>query len=297
LDLTFQTSIKRQKLETADEKVNETDVSEPMDTSEDVELSNVSDKKIGKNDIKEVIESIEKESVKDQPSENMSVSLEQVEESVVVEKDLSNTEQEMTESKSKDVKSKDTDEDTGSSENAKCTVKGDITLTTKDNDKSIAEKTEENLDTTAIEITAAADDSMGMSVSESVSKSETTLMSSEKKIENSTDIAKDMQPEGVDKIQTIESDKKTDGIVSQSQTCDKNIANKSEESLTAKKNEVKEESKIISGTSKSENILTKNEQEATKMEKTAIDITENGETIETAVEKTTETVTETEATM
>jgi len=65
LDLTFQTSTKRQKLETADEKVNEADVSEPMDTSEDIEMSNVSDKKVGKNDIKEVIESIEKESVRE----------------------------------------------------------------------------------------------------------------------------------------------------------------------------------------------------------------------------------------
>lgn len=295
LDLMFQTSTKRQKLETADDKVDEgtADVSEPMDTSEDVEMSDVSDKKVEKNDAKEVIESVARECVKDQPSEETSTSSGQVEESTAVEKDVSNTEQEMTES---DAKLKDTNEDTGSSESAKCTVKGKDVATpvTKDNDKGIvAEKTEETLDTTATEITATADDSMDVSVPESsVSKSETILSSSEKRIEDSIDIAKDIQAEGIDKIQKIESDEKADGDGSQSQTCDKNIANKSEECLTVKKDEVKEESKI-SDTSESENILAKSEQEVTKMETT--DVTENGEAIKTATEKT--TVTETEATV
>lgn len=292
LDLTFQTSTKRQKLETADDKVDEgaADVGEPMDTSEDVEMSDVSDKKVEKNDAKDATES-ERECAKDQPSENASISLGQVEEAVAVEKDLSNAEQELTES---NAKSKDTNEDAGSSESAQCNVKDDAA--TKDNDKGIAEKTEENLDAIATKITTAADDSADVSAPESVSKSETTLTSSEKKIEDSTDIAKDIQAEGVDKTQTIESDEKADdGIVPQ--TCDKNVANKSEsECVTAKKDEVKEESKIISGASESENVLAKSEQEAAKVETTAIDVTENGETTaEAAAEKTTVTVTETEA--
>lgn len=291
LDLTFQTSTKRQKLETADDKVDEgaADVGEPMDTSEDVEMSDVSDKKVEKNDAKDATES-ERECAKDQPSENASISLGQVEEAVAVEKDLSNAEQELTES---NAKSKDTNEDAGSSESAQCNVKDDAA--TKDNDKGIAEKTEENLDAIATK-TTAADDSADVSAPESVSKSETTLTSSEKKIEDSTDIAKDIQAEGVDKTQTIESDEKADdGIVPQ--TCDKNVANKSEsECVTAKKDEVKEESKIISGASESENVLAKSEQEAAKVETTAIDVTENGETTaEAAAEKTTVTVTETEA--
>ncbi|XP_018317264.1 enolase-phosphatase E1 [Mycetomoellerius zeteki] len=302
LDLTFQTSTKRQKIETTDDKVDEgtADVSEPMDTSEDVEMSNVSDKKVEKDDTKEVTESVEKESAKDQPSESTSISLEQVEESAIDEKDVSNTEQKTTESNVKSEES--TNEDSGSSENAKSDVKDDVTtLATKDkdhNDKDIAEKTEENLDTTATEITAAVDDSMDVSIPESASKSETTVTSSEKKIEDSTDVTKDTQAEGVDKTETIESDEKADNIISQSQTCDKNIANKSEECLTAKKDEVKEESKIVSDTSESENILAKSEQEITKME-TAVDVTENGETTETTAEKTTvsEVVTETEETV
>lgn len=291
MDLTFQTSTKRQKLE--DDKVDEgtANVSEPMDTSEDVAMIDVSDKKVEKNDATEVIESIERECVKEQSSES-TISLGQAEESVVVEKDLSNTEQKMAES---NPKSEDANEDTGSSENAKCSAKDDVaTPTTKDNDKGIVEKTEENLDTIA-EITAAVDDSMDVSTSESISKPEITLTSSEKIIEDSTDITKDAQAEGVDKTQAIENDEKAD-IIPQSQTCDKNIANKSEECLTAKKDEVKEESKVISGTSGSENIVTKKEEEATKMESTAIDIAENGEAVETAVEKTTVPPTETEVT-
>lgn len=292
LDLTFQMSTKRQKLETADDKVDEgkADVSEPMDTSEDVEISDVNDKKVEKNDAKEAIES--KESIKDQPSEDTSISLGQVKESIAIEKDISNTEQEMKES---DAKPKDTNEDAGSSESAKCTVKDDTATkpATKDNDKgTVAEKTEENLDTIVTEITAAAADD-----STDVSKSEIILTSSEKKIEDSIDNAKDIPAESIDKIQTIENDEKADDNESQSQTRDKNIANKSEECLIGKKDDVKEESKIISGTSESENILAKNEQEAIKMETT--DVTENGEAPETAAEKTTVsvTVTETETTV
>lgn len=293
LDLTFQAPAKRQKLEKADDKVDEgtADVSEPMDTSEDVEMSDVNDKKVEKNDSKEVTESVGRECVKDQPSEDTSISLGQVKESAV-EKDVTNTEQEMTES---DAKLKNTNEDTGSSESAKCTMKDDTaTLATKDNDKdTVTEKTEENLDKIATEITATADDSMDVTVSESVSKSDTILTPSEKKTEDSIDTAKDIQKtEDADKTQT-ESDEKADGDGSQSQTCDKNITNKSEE-LAVQKDEVKEESKVVSGTSESENILAKSEQEVTKTETT--DVTENGEAVETekATEKTTVSVTETE---
>ncbi|XP_012528012.1 enolase-phosphatase E1 [Monomorium pharaonis] len=289
-DLTFQTSTKRQKLETTDDTADKgtADVSEPMDTSEDVEMSDVSDKKVEKNDT-EIIESVEKKCIKDQP-EDTSVSLNQAKEPIAVEKELSSIEQEMTQS---DAKSKDKNEDTGSFESVKPVKDDTTTLTTKDDDKTTAKKTEENLDTIATEITTADD---SISVSESVSKSETALTSSEKKIENSTDVAKDTQAESVDKIQTVEGDEKSDGIESQSQICDKNIANKSEECLTAKKDEEKNEAKITSDTSEKENTLTKNEQEVTKLEATA---TENGKTIETVAEKTmvSVTVTETEPTI
>ncbi|KAL0123751.1 hypothetical protein PUN28_005923 [Cardiocondyla obscurior] len=284
-DLVFQTSTKRQKLETEDDKAKEgtTGTDESADTPEDVEMSDVSEKKAEKNDPKEVTESAGKECVKDQPSKDTSISSEQVKESITAEKDVLNvTEHETTES---DAKLNDAKEDTSSSESAKISAKDNAaTLAIKENDKStIAEKTEKDSNKITTEVTA--DDSMN--VSESVPKSE-TITSSEKKIKDSTDVAKDVQAESADKIQTTESDEKANGP----QTSDKNIANKPEECLTAKKDEVKEESKSVSDKPESENISAKNEQEVTKKETT--NVTENGDTVETPVEKA--VISETEAT-
>lgn len=70
LDLTFQVSSKRQKLETTEtqEKTKKVavDTSEPMDTSEDVEMTDVSEKKVEKEDTKETAQSETKECIKDQ---------------------------------------------------------------------------------------------------------------------------------------------------------------------------------------------------------------------------------------
>lgn len=294
LDLTFQTSAKRQKVETANEKVDEdtTDVSEPMDTSEDVEIPNINDQKIEKNENeKEVIESEGTECLKNQLSQDSSNSLPQKEEPMAIEKDSLNSEQEtpIAGSVESDVKSKD-NEDTTTSENAEQTIKDDTAiLATKNNDQiAITEKTEKNLDTLTTEVTPTANKSIDVSNSEAISKSENTPTSSENKIKDSTDNATNIQAEIVDKTQIVESDKKDD-IEPQSQKCDK-IADKPEECLTAEKDEVKKESKIVP-TSESENVLVKNEQEEVKnLESTA----ENGETAEAVVEKT--IVTETEAT-
>ncbi|XP_011154963.1 enolase-phosphatase E1 [Harpegnathos saltator] len=303
LDLTFQTAAKRQKLETADKKVDEgtTDVSEPMDTSEDVEMSDVTDKKVEKNDAKEVTESEATEHIKNQSSTDESTSSAQKEESMVVVKDSSNTEQEAqtAETTEADVKSEDTKEKMDVSESTEQTVKDDnvVAPATKESDKIAAsEKTEENVDTAAIEVTPVVDDSMDTTVPESASKSESASTSNEKKTEESTDVAKDAQSEIVDKTQPAENDKKADEkVASETQVCDKNAADKSEESVTTEKDEVKEEAKTVPGTSESEEISAKSEQEeVTKMETIATDVTENGETTEVAVEKT--TVTEPEAT-
>ncbi|XP_029174217.1 enolase-phosphatase E1 [Nylanderia fulva] len=298
LDLTFQTSAKRQKLETANEKVDEntTDVSEPMDTSEDVDMPNINDQKVEKNETeKEVIESEGTECLKNQLSQDSSISLPQKDEVMVIEKDSLNSEQEtpIAESVESDVKSKDINEDTSTSGNAEQTMKDDTTIpATKNNDQiATTEKTEKNVDTLTTEIIPTASKSTDVSNSEAISKSENVPTSSENKIKDSTDIATNIQVELAEKTQTTESDKKDD-IELQSQS-DK-IADKPEECLTAEKDEVKKESKIVP-TSESENVLAKNEQKEMKnVESTAVDFTENGETIETAVEKT--IVTETKAT-
>lgn len=302
LDLTFQTSTKRQKLETTNEKIDKdtTDVSEPMDTSEDVEVPDINDPNIKKNeDVKEETESEGTECLKNQLSQDTSISSPQKEEPMAIEKDPLNSEQKtpIAETEESAVKPKDMNEDTNnSSGNAEETMKDDTTLlaTKKSDQIVIPEKTEENLDTVTTEIVPTANKSLDVSISESISKSESTPTSSEEKIKDSTDIAKDIQVEPVDKTQMADNDKKDD-IEPQSQNCDNTTADKLEECLTAEKDEKEEkESKIVSGTSENENI-TKNEQEEIKnLEPIAVDFAENGETTQAAVENT--TVAEMEAT-
>ncbi|XP_029661117.1 enolase-phosphatase E1 [Formica exsecta] len=299
LDLTFQTSTKRQKLETANEKVEKdtTDVSEPMDTSEDVEIPDINDQKNEKDeDMKEVTESEGTECLKSQLSQDAAISLPLKEEAMAIEKEPLNSEQEtpIAGAEESGVKPKDMNEDTSSSGNVEETMKDDAIATKNSDQIAIPEKTEEDLDTVTTEIIPTANKSLDVSISESISKSENTPTSSEKKIKDSTDIAKNVQAELVNKTQTAENDKKDD-IEPQSQNCDKTTTDKPEECLTAEKDEVKEESKIVSGISESENVLTKNEKEEIKnQESTVVDFTENGETVQAAVEKT--IVTETEAT-
>lgn len=301
LDLTFQTSTKRQKLETANEKIDKdtTDVSEPMDTSEDVEVPDIIAQNIEKNEhVKEETESEGIECLKNQLSQDTSISSPQKEEPMAIEKDPLNSEQKtpIAEAEESGIKpKKDMIEDTNSSGNAKETMKDDATLlATKKSDQIIPEKTEENLDTVTTEIISTANKSLDVSISESISKSENTPTSSEEKIKDSTDTAKNIQTESIDKTQTVDNDKK-DVIEPQSQSSDNTTVDKLEECLTAEKDEIKKESKIVSGTSESENVLAKNEQEEIKnLESIAVDFTENGETIQTAVENT--TVTEMEAT-
>ncbi|GAB1868332.1 Enolase-phosphatase E1 [Camponotus japonicus] len=302
LDLTFQTSTKRQKLETTNEKIDKdtTDVSEPMDTSEDVEVPDINDPNIKKNeDVKEETESEGTECLKNQLSQDTSISSPQKEEPMAIEKDPLNSEQKtpIVETEESAVKPKDMNEDTNnSSGNAEETMKDDTTLlaTKKSDQIVIPEKTEENLDTVTTEIVPTANKSLDVSISESISKSESTSTSSEEKIKDSTDIAKDIQVEPVDKTQMADNDKKDD-IEPQSQNCDNTTADKLEECLTAEKDEKEEkESKIVCGTSENENI-TKNEQEEIKnLEPIAVDFAENGETTQAAVENT--TVAEMEAT-
>lgn len=298
LDLTFQTSTKRQKLETANEKIDKdtTDVSEPMDTSEDVEIPDIKTQNIEKNEnVKEETESEGTECLKNQLSQDTSISSPQKEEPMTIEKDPLNSEQETPIAKVEEsgIKPKDTNEDTNSSGNAKETMKDDATLATKKSDQiAIPEKTEENLDTVTTEIISTANKSLDVSISESTSKSENTPTSSEEKIKDSTDIAKNIQIEPINKM--ADNDKK-DVIEPQSQNSDNTTPDKLEECLTAEKDEIKKESKIVSGISESENVLTKDEQEEIKnLESIAVDFTENGETIQAAVENT--TVTEMEAT-
>jgi enolase-phosphatase E1 len=294
LDLTFQASTKRQKLETTDEKIDEctTNVCEPMDTSEDVDMSGrdvgQSSPRVEENVTKEAIESEGKECADGQSSKDVSSSLAQKEESVTAEKDFSKIEEQTLVSEvaelngANGVKSKETNKNPESVEQ---TTKDDnaTMLIAKDNDKiAVPEKTKENFDTITTEITPTADDSIKVPVPESASKSENSAAtSSEKKTEDSTDLAKDMQIDVADNVEAVATDKEANEH--ETQTCEKSMADVPEESSKMEKDEVKEESKIVPDTSESENVSTKSEpEEVAKPQTSAADPAENGETVGTA---------------
>jgi len=292
LDLTFQASTKRQKLETVDEKIDEctTNVCEPMDTSEDVDTPardiGQSSPRVEENVTKEAIESEGKKECADggQSSKDVSSSLAQKEEPIAVEKDLSTkVEEQILISEVAEINganAKSTKETNKNPESVEQTTKDDDATMpiAKDSDKiAVPEKTKENCDTVAIEITpTTADDSINVSVAESASKSENSAAaSSEKKTEDST---KDMQIDVADNVETIASDKEANEH--ETQTCEKGMADVPEESLKMGKDEVKEESKIVPDTSESENVSTKSEpEEVAKLQTSAADPAENGETV------------------
>ncbi|EZA59892.1 Enolase-phosphatase E1 [Ooceraea biroi] len=213
LDLTFQTTAKRQKVET-DEKSDEctTNVCEPMDTSEDVDMPDrdivdQSNQRVEKSEAKETAaESSERKECADgQPSKDgASCSLAQAEEPMTVEKDSSKVEQETSASEATEPKAKETSENPNASESEEQTAKNDNA--TKDSTKiAVSEKTEENSDA----IAPTADDSINMSVPESASASENAATSSEKETEGSTDLVKDTQSDKVaDTVETTATDKK-----------------------------------------------------------------------------------------
>ncbi|OAD53936.1 Enolase-phosphatase E1 [Eufriesea mexicana] len=168
LDLTFQTSTKRQKLEATEvqENINKgmPDVSEPMDTSEDVEMSDVNEKKIDKIETKEVVQEEAKECAKDQLPKETQVSDVKVEEPMVIDtKDVSNAEKVMENTTEKlELQSSEVSTKLATPENVQAAVSSNtdsVTPSKDDIDKSaVSEKVEKSMDTTekAVESTPDA---------------------------------------------------------------------------------------------------------------------------------------------
>ncbi|KOC62060.1 Enolase-phosphatase E1 [Habropoda laboriosa] len=279
LDLTFQTSTKRQKLDPTEAQENTSkstpDVSEPMDTSEDVEMSDVSEKKVDKVETKEATQEEAKECAKDQLPKEAEVSDVKMEEPMVTDaKDASSAEK-VKENASEKVEVPPSEVSTklDTSENVQSAVSGDVkaavTPSKNDTDKSVAsEKVEKPAETTEKTVE---------------SKSETTVTASDP-----LDAGTYVKP--------IED-------TSQEKNNSKVKAEKTEESTNKSEKEAKEESteKVavkpsITETQKSENeeSSVKSAQEPAKTEEKPA---ENGDVSLTNVEKiTAPTITEPEAT-
>lgn len=313
LDLTFQTSTKRQKLEAIEvqKDINKSmsDVNEPMDTSEDVEMSDVNnqEKKIDKVDVKEVIQEEIKECVKDQLPKEAQISDVKMDEPMVTDmKEAANAEKLM-ENKSEKVELQPSEVSTklDTSENVQVTMSGSTESTIKsskdDIDKSaVSEKIEKSITEKTIEsiseTTLTANDTLNVGTSEPKSKSDQVSIT-ENKTEEFSNIDKEIKSDDI-KI----SDVKTIENVSQEKSIS-SINEKPEECSNKSQKEMKEESteKIVinssiieTQTSENGTSSIKSAQEPTKTEEKPA---ENGDVPLTNVEKIiAPTITELEAT-
>nr|XP_033324349.1 enolase-phosphatase E1 isoform X1 [Megalopta genalis]XP_033324356.1 enolase-phosphatase E1 isoform X2 [Megalopta genalis] len=318
LDLTFQASTKRQKLETTETQeatakeanVVNKDTCEPMDTSEDVEMSDVSEKKDDKVEPKkaETVPAETSENAKETPSTDMKVDepmqtdaketpdTDTVTESAVIEK----IEDQPSEVSTKPVVS----------ENAPVVnSKTESTLTTSsksETDKSVAtEKVCKPMDTEKVTelpapVTAtptASEPVEPVATSEPKSKSE-EIPAKEKKTEELTPTAKETKSED-----STVPDVKTNESVSQEKSSSNSVEEKAEECPKKKsEKEASEESteKVAKPSTaeaqkpESEETTMKPKQETAKTEEKPV---ENGDVPLTNIEKVTApTITESEAT-
>ncbi|KAG7203273.1 hypothetical protein KM043_010367 [Ampulex compressa] len=320
LDLTFQTSTKRQKLETSEpeEKVESktSGVSEPMDTSEDVEMSDVSENKSEKTEAKEAVE-VEVESASKRQAQEPEVSAAKKDEPMITD-----TKDTVTNEKPADTEKADkTDSQLQSAEANKesdtlksvppvATDKKDSTLPTTENDKDksmVAEKAEKPAAVATTEKTTesmpeevTSNDAMDVVTQEPKSNTDQVLKVMEEKTDKATDIPKDANPEGacpkdVKSIETgVQKEKSDDGAAIKLEECAKldKAEVKDESSNTAAINT----STIEKKKSESEDTPAKPVQETSEKTCTS-DTAENGEVPAKIVEKVTApTITEPEGT-
>ncbi|XP_076165606.1 enolase-phosphatase E1 [Ptiloglossa arizonensis] len=314
-DLTFQSSTKRQKLETTETKdtiiKDAPDVSEPMDTSEDVEMSDVSEKKDEKVETKEAVQTETKECVKDQPPKEIQKSDTKTEEPMITDaKDVSNTEKVMENVVTDKIEVQPSEVSTKADISENVSVVSNNTESTSipsknDVDKSVdSEKIDKPLDiaekvveSTPVEATVTANDPLDVVACEPKLKfGEVSIV--ESKTDESTNVTKETKPED-SKV----SDVKTNENTSEEKNSSSSVEEKTEECTSKSEKETKEESTDKATinpstieTQKPENevSLVKPAQEPTKIEDKP---TENGDVSLTNAEKViAPTITEPEAT-
>ncbi|CAK9814240.1 Enolase-phosphatase E1 [Anthophora quadrimaculata] len=315
LDLTFQTSTKRQKLEAAAAEENTSkstpDVSEPMDTSEDVEMSDVSEKKADKVETKEAAQEEAKECAKDQLPKEAEVSDVKMEEPMVTDTKDAPSAEKVKENASEKVEVQPSEVSTklDTSENVQSAVSGDVktTITPSKNDTDkpvVSEKVEKPAETTEktveskSEATVTATDPLNAGTCETKLKKSEEVCTTEKKTEESTNAAKETKSEDakVSDVKPIEdtSQEKNNSKVTEEKT--EECPNKSEKETKAESTEKVVAKPSITETPKSENeeSSVKPAQEPTKTEEKPA---ENGDVPLTNVEKiTAPTIKEPEAT-
>ncbi|XP_076234567.1 enolase-phosphatase E1 [Calliopsis andreniformis] len=314
LDLTFQVSTKRQKLETTETSENTsknaTDTTEPMDTSEDVEMSDVSEKKVEKAETKEVAQSETTECLKDQPPKETQATNAKTEEPMVTDaKDVPSSEKVMESVSTEKVETQPPEVSTkldvcenapATNDNAESTLTTSKSDTEKSMDSEKVEKsnvTEKVAEATPVETTPTANVPVDKATCEPKSKSEEVSIT-ENKTDESTSIAKETKAED-----TKMSDVKPTENTLQEKNNSNSVEVKPEECAKKADKDANEEStdKVVINSSKTETQKIESEEPATKstqeVTKTEEKPAENGDVSLTNVEKVTApTITEPEAT-
>ncbi|XP_076667522.1 enolase-phosphatase E1 [Andrena cerasifolii] len=316
LDLTFQTSTKRQKLDTTETQENTKkdapDVSEPMDTSEDVEMSDASEKKVEKPDVKEAAPVEKKECIKDQSLKEALASDTKAEEpmvtdakdSPIAEKVMKTEATEKLESQPPEVSAKsDACESVpATSDKPESTSAPSKNDADKPADSEKAEKPadvkEKTAEPAAAEATPTVNDPLDAGTCEPKSKSE-EISTAEKKTEEPTNNAKETKSED-----TKVSDAKPVEEVSKEKKSSNSVEEKAEECAAAKvEKEAKEEPADKPVTKPSTTEAQKSEKEESPAKstqqsaKTEEKPAENGDVSLSSVEKVTApTISEPEAT-
>lgn len=282
-----------------------------MDTSEDVEMSDVSEKKDEKVETKEAVQTETKECVKDQPPKEIQKSDTKTEEPMITDaKDVSNTEKVMENVVTDKIEVQPSEVSTKADISENVSVVSNNTESTSipsknDVDKSVdSEKIDKPLDiaekvveSTPVEATVTANDPLDVVACEPKLKfGEVSIV--ESKTDESTNVTKETKPED-SKV----SDVKTNENTSEEKNSSSSVEEKTEECTSKSEKETKEESTDKATinpstieTQKPENevSLVKPAQEPTKIEDKP---TENGDVSLTNAEKViAPTITEPEAT-
>lgn len=317
LDLSFQSSTKRQKLDTAEtqeaatakEATANKDISEPMDTSEDVEMSDVSEKKDEKVEVKkaEPVPAEAKESAKVTPSKETKVDepmITDAKEAPVTESVAQPAVTEKIEAQPSEVSTK---ADVSDSAAVVSNTTESTTSSKTDADKAAPTEnackpmdTEKAAEPAAVTATSTASEPLDVATSEPKSKSE-EVPATEKKTEETTNVAKETKSE-----ESTVLDVKTNESVSQEKSSSNNVEEKAEECPKPKKEKeaaseepaekavAKPSTAVEPQKSESEETTVKPKQEAAKADEKPV---ENGDVPLTNVEKVTApTITESEAT-
>lgn len=279
LDLTFQTSSKRQKLNpTEPEKIKESvtlNSSEPMDTSEDVEMPDVSGKKIEKTELNESTKPEEEQKVqteeKDQCSSKKDEAVKDKKdtETIVNVKADDKTKQPDTSIKTEASESVQVKTSSNSQEPLKSTEnKTEQSVAVSEKVEKVIEAVKEKVEATTAGVSSIADDAMDIAKNEPVVKPMETSLSTEQKKDDVPSVTKDAKVELKLQNETVK-------VAVDDQSKTECAPDKSEESKSIEKTETKTDvstSKVAASPSTAEKQNSETEKAVTNTTQISTDV-------------------------